>query len=340
MKQTPCPREAFTNRAICQCAVRVALAALVALTANLHAEASESRLQTTAADRLGPLELSPAEELLLADARDDQLNDHSLFAAALIASGAQPAEDLHARMQYALLVDRLKASLGDDAPAEERAKVALALLHEQLFVAGYDLQATALQEVFRSGHFNCVSATVLFNSLAQDVGLSVRAIQLPQHTHSIVQIGEQQLFVEATRPDWFDSQQRRARESQGSKSTPSRAELEAPQTSHGYRPISDVALVAMIYYNRAVEAMRQGDTQKAIRFNRLALLLDADNADAHRNLLTAINKRALELAARHQDEAAIDLIDAGLALAPDYRPLIQNRALVERRRDMRVDTVR
>jgi hypothetical protein len=86
----------------------------------------------------------------------------------------------------------------------------------------------------------------------------------------------------------------------------------------------------MIYYNRGVEAVRRADFAQAIRFNRLALALDAQNADARANLLAAINKQALNLAAQRRFAAAATLVEQGLAVDPGHDALRQNRIWIDK----------
>jgi tetratricopeptide (TPR) repeat protein len=91
-----------------------------------------------------------------------------------------------------------------------------------------------------------------------------------------------------------------------------------------------VALVAMIYYNRGVEALKYRDLEQAIRLNRLALALDRDNVSAQGNLLSAINKQALQLVEQKDFAAAIALVEHGLKIDPSHSPLRQNLAFIKR----------
>jgi tetratricopeptide (TPR) repeat protein len=207
----------------------------------------------------------------------------------------------------------------------------LEYLHCRVFCGGYDLQATAPAAVFATGRYNCVSATIFYNCLAREAGLAVETVRLPQHTRTALVDGEKRLSVEPTCATWFHGGQSSA-DGEDSLDTDLGDKDPTPQ-----RPISDVALVSMIYYNRGVEALRQHEFQQAIRFNRLALILDPGSFEARGNLLAAINKQALVWAARGQYDDAAELIDAGLTIAPDHRPLVENRALIKRRKRQSTD---
>jgi hypothetical protein len=247
------------------------------------------------------------EDGLLADAADGSWDEHSLFAAAAIAGGVHTDRELdRLATMFATLSMALCTDLPPDQSPSDRAKAVLDFLHRRVLTGGYDLQATEPATVFASGRYNCVSATLFFNCLAREAGLTVHAIKLPQHTRSTIVEGRRRVAVEPTSASWTGDDDSSA------------------------LAICDVALVAMVYYNRGVEALRRRDHREAIRLNRLALALDPDNTDARGNLLAAINKRALDLAAQHEYASALVLFDAGLAIAPDHIPLRENRALVVR----------
>jgi hypothetical protein len=273
------------------------------------------------------LSLSTLEARLMDDAADGRWNELSLFTAAQIASGAtSEAELLAAALDYAALTNNLPATVKSSLPAEDRAAAVLSFLHRRLLWGGYDLNATTLPEAFASGRFNCVSATVLFNCLAAEAGLTVQPLRLPQHTCSLLLDGDRHVRVEATCPDWFEMRYRPG--TSRSSNSPHIGES-AHSTDVGV-PIDDVALVAMIYYNRGVDALRHNDFEEAIRLNRLALSLDSENSEARGNLLSAINKRALELTSEGRFAAAMELVEHGLSIEPSHSPLRQNRAFIER----------
>jgi hypothetical protein len=272
------------------------------------------------------------EKGLLDDAKDGHWDQHTLIAAALIASGVTSDAELRGTCNlFAVIAAELKAELANEShqssAPQQGAATTLAFLHRRLLRGGYDLYATELPDVFATGRFNCVSATVLFNGLAAEVGLDVGALRLPSHTCTELLDGEVQIRIEATCADWTTAiaRSRAIPDSTGGASftASSLAQSEPPVA------ISDVALVAMIYYNRGVEALKNKDYEQAILLNRLALTLDAQNASARGNLLAAINKQALKLTARRHFAAALSLVDEGLAIDPAHAPLKQNRGYID-----------
>jgi hypothetical protein len=265
---------------------------------------------------------SSDEQRLLDDARDSRWNEHSLFAAALVASGADPQQQIQAVADYERLKTVLAQSISAQDSPRNRAAALLRSLHQIALRNGYDLRATAIHDCLVTGRFNCVSATVLFNCLAPEFGLDVLGLGYTNHARSLVIAGGEQIEVETTCADWF----------RRSPADPANDLDELATAAHGQaRPLTDVALVAMIYYNRAVEASREHNFPAAIRLNRLALVLDPDHALARANLYSAINNQAL--AACHQQlfSDAIALIRLGLTLNPQHQPFRDNLLYVYHR---------
>jgi tetratricopeptide (TPR) repeat protein len=300
--------------ALCFAASALALVALPSPDARGSESSPAASTEPTHLD--GKLSSSPLEARLLADSADGRWDEHSLFIAAQIAGGTTDAELLAASLDYSALIHDLRLNLGPSLSGEDRAAAVLAFLHRRLLFGGYDLNATTLREAFASGRFNCVSATVLYNCLAAEAGLMIQPLRLPQHTCSLLRVGDRRIRVEATCSDWFEARHRPA------------AIHRSADTDDGI-PVSEVALVAMIYYNRGVEALRHNQLEEAIRLNRLALSLDPENTQAKGNLLSAINKRALNLAAQKRFKAAIELVEHGLSIDPSHSPLRQNREFIE-----------
>jgi hypothetical protein len=298
-------------------------------------DARTVEIQTASAARVRfepPLIVSSLESELLRDACDGHWDEHTLFAAALIAGGVANEAELRGTCQlFAVIAAELKSGLDAAADSEQRAEKTLAFLHRRLLSGGYDLYATPLPRVLATGRYNCVSATILFNSLAETVGLEVGAVRLPNHTCTDLLEGKRRTRIEATCADWF-SVRDRPRAITDSNNEPPIAAIPRAQ-SEPQETISDVALVGMVYYNRGVEALKNMDFEQAILLNRLALMLDAHNSSARGNLLAAINKQALKLAALRQFGAALALVDEGLAIDPAHGPLQQNRDYIDRLRN-------
>ncbi len=165
---------------------------------------AEARASIDARDLWSPtVAVTSDEQRLLDDALDGRWDQHTLFAAALVASGADQQQQAQATLNY----ERLKAAIAQSIPTQEaprnRAAALLRFLHHGVLRGGYDLRATAIHDCLAGGRFNCVSATVLFNCLAAEIGLQVQTLGYPNHARSVVIADGRAIEVETTCADWF-----------------------------------------------------------------------------------------------------------------------------------------
>ena len=247
---------------------------------------------------------SSVESNLLADAADGRLDEHSLLEAVLIAGGLTSDVQLaKPRTQFEKLAAELAQELDATFPAGERAEAIHAFLHRRA-LKEYRADASHVAETLESGVYNCVSGSVLFVALAERQGLSAHAVQLPEHVRCEVIADDLAKSVEMT----------------SLSASLVRSSRQRP------RVLSAVALLATIYYNRGVVAFDAGDLESAISLNTIAVELDPACQPARENLLAAINNRVVELMKGHQAREALELLEHGLSIAPDYRPLVANRA--------------
>lgn len=281
-------------------------------------------------ERCGPycsLEgLSSRERLLLDDAADGSWNEHTLFEAALVASSVVDAATLdeHRHLLTGFAAE-LRATRIQEIDERQRAEQVLRFLHRRVLTASYQLNATELTRVLRTGEFNCVSATLLYICLAREAGLAVSAIEFPNHTRGHLHTAAGLVEVETTSADGFKLDNR------PSTATAGQDEQDEQRTEQDRRAVNDVELIAMIYYNRGVDALRDHRYREAVTLNTIALTLDPAKAAAEGNLLAALNNLAVELCNSRDFEQAQAVIDRGLAIDPEHRPFHENRVFVYHR---------
>ncbi len=263
-------------------------------------------------------QLSPLEPALFADAADGRWDEHTLLGAALVASGVTDAE---ARDRYAAQFDRLAAELARSGKVtgqpQERAQAVFELMHGRILHGGYQVDYTNVALALDEGRFNCVSASVLFHCLAGRFGMTVRGLEIPGHAMSRLILPGGLLDVETTCPDWFrllDDPKKRAElveRTLGVQPSAARRPEEA-------REVSDVELVATIYYNRGVDLLAEKRFGEAAAANAKALRLDPSSATARGNLLATLNNWAIDLDCRGRRGEAVDLLRQAVALDPQY----------------------
>lgn len=271
----------------------------------------------------------PATARLLADAADGHFGSHRLIRAALIASGADNSALLaeYERRFDAWCADlRRSGELRGDGP--RRAKAIHDYLHARVFYGGYRDDATDLACVFETGEFNCVSSTICFLALAQQLGVVAQAIELPGHCLVELPTAAGVVEIETTCPQWFDvldsPQQRRdmVRQVTGFEH----------RTAQSRRRVNDVRLLGIIYYNRGVEQLARGEYRAAAESNLLAIRVDPTNDIARGNLLATLNNWALDLSSSQRHVEALDLLDAAIAIAPDHRNFLSNEIHITQNR--------
>jgi tetratricopeptide (TPR) repeat protein len=256
------------------------------------------------------------EQRLFADAADGRWDQHSLWSAALIASGVNDDQSLQRYLQQAAaLVDELRRSGAVNGSAKQKAQAVFEFMHRRILTAGYQFDATDLTSALDKGMFNCVSASVLFNCLAEQFGLTTRGLEIPAHAMSRLVLPEGVLDIETTCPEWFRLLDKPEKQAELVEQT---LGFQPNQPATQPREVSGVELVATIYYNRGVDLLAQKQFAEAVAANAKALRLDPSSTTAHGNLLASINNWAIDLGAQGDFAEAADLLERGMTLDPRY----------------------
>jgi tetratricopeptide (TPR) repeat protein len=98
------------------------------------------------------------------------------------------------------------------------------------------------------------------------------------------------------------------------------------------RRLTDVGLLAVMYYNRGVDLLEVGNHEAAIAANRTALQLDQANDAARANLLAGLNNWSLELGRRGDFAQALRTLETGLQFAPEYGLFHENLVALHQQR--------
>lgn len=299
----------------------------------------------------GPLGPRPAGPRLLGDAADGRLDEFSLWQAALVAGGSESAErqqaaarfqGLQAELQAILKAERRSAA-GDRRPSVRRGRwiqptsrapqaperaapmisppvpatpTAIAerifrFMHRRVLTGDYQTGQNDLARTLRTGDYNCVTATILFNCLCRNSGLKSQAIAAPAHVFSRV-IADTRLDVETTCARWFESPDRQRPARPG-------------------RRLSDVQLIAKIFYNRGVQLLQEDEFARALSLFETSIALDADDQTARTNRLATLNNWALAESNAGRFEQAVRLLQRGAALDSRYVPIQANDLHVHQR---------
>ncbi|MDO4586134.1 MAG: tetratricopeptide repeat protein [Planctomycetia bacterium] len=147
--------------------------------------------------------LSESEILLLNDAQDNRWDQLSLLEAALIAEGLSSPNDRNKYIQqFKQLNQKLIQSVGSENDPKSLTKSVYEFIHSEILTGQYDQNRSSLVDCLNTGVFNCVSATILFNSMAESVGLNVFGLESTGHAKSRVKYENEYLDIETTCPQW------------------------------------------------------------------------------------------------------------------------------------------
>ncbi|NUQ65923.1 MAG: tetratricopeptide repeat protein [Pirellulales bacterium] len=295
---------------------RGAAGAVVELVIREPADSSRRPAATPYRQFEGPLNV--LEERLFADASDGRWDEHSLLAAALVASGVEDRGRMDGYIaRVAGLAGELRDSMAVTGTVRQEAQAVLEFLHRRVLHGGYQIDCTDLRIALDEGRFNCVSASVLFNCIAEQFGLQVQGLEVPGHAMSRLVLPEGVLDVETTCPSWFrllDDPKKQAALVAKTLGIP-RGGSETPAER---RVVSAVELVATIYYNRGVDLLGQRGFAEAVSANAKALRLDPFSGTAHGNLLASLNNWAIAMGSERRYAEAVEILERGLTLDAAY----------------------
>lgn len=272
--------------------------------------------------------LSPLERDMLADAAAARMDQRGLLRAALIASGIDDSRRL------AEYLDRVA---GWDRPLREAgarpdqlwptARIVFEFMHRQVLRGGYRQDRNDLLQAIDTGHYNCVSATVLYCSLLARWGVAAHGLAFPGHVMCRASLDGASLDVETTCSRWFRLAAAPQQQQTLLERTLGGPEQYAAKLARR-REATIAQLLAMIYYNRGIDLLAARRWEEALAANAKALRLDPENEAARGNLLATLNNWAIALGEAGRYRLAVDRLEAGLALDPGFAPLAANYAHV------------
>ncbi len=305
--------------------------------------------------------LPAAERFLLDDARNGRWDDLSFLEAVLIAEGTPPQLRQSSLAIFSSALAQLREEI---APVDDemlRVRTVFEFLRRRLLTGHYEQNRSSVAATLATGQYNCVSATVLFNALASEVGLSVRGVETTGHAKSRVILSDATLDIETTCTDWellpdspvpfppaLDTEPVDVHVSRPVTSGDTAADTAADTTivpdqgdlSEGAaaargraaasRGVSPVEFVATIYFNRGVDFYHQRRFGPALSAYLKALVLDPENQTVLGNLKATLNNLAIELAKRSDYREAIHLTEQCLVLDPNFEQFRVNLPLYYR----------
>lgn len=254
-----------------------------------------------------PIAAQSPSQRLLADAGDGRLDDIPFFSAALVASGVDDERELSRWLDsYTQRQTALLSSLAD-RPAGERLQAIQRALHSSILTGRYDTAASDVRVALSHGDFNCLSSVAIYLDWCQAADLPM-SIWLGQgHVFLRAAVDGEAVVIEPGIPQWKKQNTTR---------------------QHSSRQITPVELLGKFYYNRGVQALKDGKFAAGLDLLRASLVFDPQDSDARANLVAGLNNWAADHCRANRYGDAALLIEQGLLLDPAFAPLIANERLV------------
>ena len=133
------------------------------------------------------------------DIEDGRLDEFSLAEAACIISGQTTKDSLQVYIKWYQNIVKGIESLGFVDPFDKpgSAEKLFYYLHTH-FLKEYQEKATTFVEIKNQRHYNCVSGTVLYNLICDELGLNTEAFETPTHVYTIFSNFSKNVVVENT----------------------------------------------------------------------------------------------------------------------------------------------
>ncbi len=208
---------------------------------------------------------TPREAALLADAADGQLNTFDVLTASLVASGVPDAEIDSVAKQVREAIAPARAQAQMQTSALKRGDRLLRALHATV-MRRYVEGQSRVDTIVATGEFNCLSSAVLFAIAAEGLLDAPRGMLSTTHAFVRATVDGKAVDVETTTQGGFAVDRRRlvTREylrqrgvGEGMSEGALLYDLQHPEE------VTVLGLIAALYSNRAVQAIRRGDVEGA-----------------------------------------------------------------------------
>ncbi|PQO29488.1 tetratricopeptide repeat protein [Bremerella cremea] len=179
---------------------------------------------------------------------------------------------------------------------KERGEWVFQSMHDQLLIGNYAEDQNLLSEALLGGDYNCVSATILYQVLADHAGLPTMAMQTRGHVWCRL-LSRPELDIETTCPTWFLLEPHDQDQAPGI------------QAGDAARALTARGLAAKIPYNRASLAAAKEEYAQAIQLLDRALVLDPQDPAAMKNRVAILNNWAVRCVSQHDCDRALELLE-------------------------------
>ncbi|KAA3620126.1 MAG: hypothetical protein DWQ05_05195 [Calditrichaeota bacterium] len=225
---------------------------------------------------------------LYADMDDSHLDKFTHIEAAFILSGIDSADSLQVCLNwYENILQKIRDYNFSSFDKPALAQKIFAIMHSTI-LGDYDRDSTTLLDIIQHKKFNCVSATILYNLVCEEMGLETSAFETPTHVYTIFSDFDKKFIVENTSPMGFNilkSLQAYSRFLLPYYPDDQRLkigldQLYAYENRHG-RSIDNTELLGLLAYNQAYFSAKNNAFDRAYEF---VLTAQSFNQDSRSNI--------------------------------------------------------
>lgn len=264
------------------------------------------------------LGLSSLEKELFEDARDGRLQQFTLMEAALVASGVPDRGELTRwNQRFVALETRAREEITSAQSDREVARSLFNFVH-RVVLKSYDRYRVDLLAVLSGGEYNCVSATILYNALLEDLDIPSSAILVPSHVFTLLPFEEGDIEVETTSPSGFDPVRSEEEYRRLLKRYDLDGAVEGPneagdrhlfnESRSARQVIDNITLVSLIYTNLAAARLRDGDQTSAFLYVSRAVKLSGGGNRLGSSLDALVNNLIVERVRARNYPSALGIV--------------------------------
>ncbi len=243
----------------------------------------------------------------------------SLYEAALLASGVDEDHLPEYLTQFSNIIQTMNTEIQASSPLDKAQKI-FDFMHHRI-LQNYVESATTLDVVLKTGNFNCLSSTLLYNSLLEVNGYTARTVILPTHAFTQIIIGTNRIDVENTTPFGFNvSEDTQAQATLKKLTGFSYSSADTKREIVGKR-----GLIAYTYANRAFFAQRANFPLLSFQNALKSFAVKPDGGQMMTNVLAAsVSYPAFLIDEKHDYIQALEILEEALTNLGKDTDLINN----------------
>ena len=222
-----------------------------------------------------------------------------LRAASLASSTIEKAEQ--AEQRFRNLCADVQPHLSSKVPSE-RVLVLFEFMHRRVLTGEYQVDCNDITRTLDEGHYNCLTATIVLRCFCRHFDVPTTVVETPDHV--CCRLGAME--IETTCAQWFSTGK-------------------PPGLSLTATPISDVQLVARVYYNMGLNLAKRNQFSAATSMLRRSHELDPYHQPTEDGLASALNNWSLILADDEQFADSITVLERAKPWSTDQHTLLTNR---------------